>query len=249
MREFYTKIEEGRLIKIEIEMNAQEKAEEKMLYPWLYTVFIKLKNPLENGLADEDEEDILHECKERLVIKLQEKEKALYVGSKTTDGWYELYFYLQDPKGIENKTKDVLTLFDYKFESNAVKDKKWHLYEVTLFPTEKQMHHIQSRRIIQEMIEEGDDISESREVEHYIYFQTASLRQKFEEVIEEKSFINKGDFERDNNSEFEYGIAIASTQTLQEESINATTDLIMDLCQEYHGDYEGWSTSLAGEEN
>jgi regulator of RNase E activity RraB len=249
MREFYTQVEEGRLVKLEVELDAQEKIEEKMLYPWLYTVFIKLKNPLPNGLGDEDEEDFLYECKERLTIKLEEKEKAVYVGSKTTDGWYELYFYLQDPKGMENKTKDILSAFGYKYESNSVKDKKWNLYEVTLIPNIKQMHHIQSRHIIEEMLEEGDDLTQQREVEHYVLFQTASLRQKFEEVLEEKSLTCKGDFERDEVEDFIYGIAIATTQDLQEESINGATDMILDLCREYHGHYEGWSASLADEKD
>jgi regulator of RNase E activity RraB len=248
MRESYTKVEEGRLVKLEVEMDAQESIIDKMLYPWLYTVFIKLKSPLENGLADEDEEDLLFECKERLAIKLEEKEKAVYIGSKTTDGWYELYFYLQEPKGIETKTRDILNAFEYKYESNAVKDKKWNLYEVTLTPSEKELHHIQSRQIIEEMLEEGDDIKTAREVEHYIFFQTASLREKFEEIIEENTLINKGDFEREEGEEFLYGIAVARTQSLDEKSINSVTDKIMDLCKEYHGLYEGWSTSLAGDE-
>jgi regulator of RNase E activity RraB len=247
MREFYTQIEDNRLVKIEVELEAEENIMDMAIYPWLYTVFIKLKTPLENGLANEDEEDFLFECKDRLALKLEEKEKAVYVGLKITDGWFEIYFYLEDPKGVENKTKDLLNAFGYKYESNSVKDKKWNLYEVTLYPTAKQAHHIQSRQIIEEMVEEGDDITKAREVEHYILFQTASLREKFEEVLEEKSLTCKGDFEREEE-EYVHGVALSITQTLEEKSINETTDMLMDLCKEHHGHYEGWSTSLVDEQ-
>lgn len=244
MREYYTQVEEGASAKIEVELDAQSMIEDKILYPWLYTVFIKLKNPMQSGLADEDEEDLLAECKDRLAIKLQEKEQAVYVGSKIISGWYELYFYLQDPKGIENKTKEMLSAFGYKYESNAVKDKNWKLYEVNLYPNLLQSHHIQSRQIIEEIQEEGDDITKPREVEHYILFQTPSLREKFVHVLEEKGLTCKGDFERDDE-EFVYGVAVSVTQTIDEETMNKTTDMFMELCALHHGYYEGWSTSMA----
>jgi regulator of RNase E activity RraB len=247
MREFYTQIEDGSLVKIEVELEAEENIMDKAIYPWLYTVFIKLKSPLPNGLADEDEEDFLSECKDRLAIKLQEKEKAVYVGSKTRDGWYELYFYLEDPKGVENKTKDLLNAFGYKYESNAVKDRKWNIYEVSLCPNAKQAHHIQSHQIIEEMAEEGDDLSKPREVEHYILFEIASLREKFEELLVEKALTCKGDFEREDE-EYIYGLAVAIEHNLEAETINETTDMLMDLCKEHHGHYEGWSASLADEQ-
>ncbi len=256
MREFYTQVEDGRLVKIEVELEAEENIMDMAIYPWLYTVFIKLKSPLENGLADEDEEDFLLECKDRLALKLEEKEKAVYVGLKITDGWFEIYFYLEDPKGVENKTKDLMGAFGYKYESNSVKDKKWNLYEVNLYPSAKQAHHIQSKHIIQEIEEEGDDLTKPREVEHYILFQTASLREKFEEVLEDKTltsegdfaFTCKGDFERDEE-EYTYGVALGVVQTLEQEQINQITDILMDLCKEHHGHYEGWSTSLADEQH
>lgn len=248
MREFYTQVEDGDLVKIEVELEAQQMIDEVEFYPWLYTVFIKLKNPLPNGLADEDEEDFLFECKDRLAVKLEDKEKAVYVGSKTTSGWYELYFYLQDPKGIENQTKDILNAFDYKFESNAVKDRKWNLYETSLYPNLLQSHHIQSRQIIDELVEEGDDISKPREVEHYVLFQTASLREKFVASLQEHNLTCKDEFERDAE-EYEYGIIIPVVQAVDAETMNKTTDMFMELCTEGHGYYEGWSTSMSDEQN
>ena len=248
MREFYTQVEEGSLVKIEVELEAQEMIEDKILYPWLYTVFIKLKTPLENGLADEDEEDLLNECKERLSIKLQEKEQAIYVGSKTTSGWYEVYFYLQDPKGVENKTKDMLSAFEYKYESNAVKDKNWKLYEVSLRPTLAQSHQIQSRHIIEELSEEGDDLSQPREVEHYLLFQTASLREKFLEVLTEKSLTCKDIFESEDE-EFCFGVIVSITQAVDEATMHITTDMLLELCLIHHAQYEGWSTSMVDQES
>ena len=202
---------------------------------------------MQNGLAGEDEEDFLSECKDRLAIKLEENEKAIYVGSKTTSGWYELYFYLQDPKGIENKTKDIMNAFEYKFESNAVKDKKWNLYETNLYPNLVQSHHIQSRQIIEEIIEEGDDITKSREVEHYLLFQTPSLREKFLTVLEENSLTCKDEFERDED-EFVYGLIIPIVQSVDMETMNKMTDMFMDLCAKSHAYYEGWSTSMTDEQ-
>lgn len=234
MREFYTQVEDGHLVKIEVELQAEQNIMDMAIYPWLYTVFIKLKSPQANGLADEDEEDFLYECKDRLALKLEEKEKAVYVGSKITDGWFEIYFYLEDPKGVENKTKDLIGAFGYKYESNSVKDKKWNLYEVTLTPSAKQLHHIQSRQIIEELLEEDDNLTKPREVEHYILFQTASLREKFLEAFdtltpnEALSFTCKGDFEREEE-EYSYGVALGVVQTLEQEKMDTITDTLMDF--------------------
>ena len=247
MRELYTKIEAQIPVKIEVELEAQQMVEQINLYPWLYTVFIKLKDPLSDGLATEDEEEFLSECKERLALRLQENQESVYVGSKITDGWYELYFYLQDPKGIENKTKDILKAFEYPFESNAVKDKKWDLYETSLYPNIVQAHHIQTRQIIRELMEEGDDISVSREVEHYMLFQTPSLREKFLDALESYDLVSKMVFERDED-EFVYGVTIVSVQNLDAKQMDTFTDRLIELSEKYHAHYEGWSTSFLGEQ-
>ncbi len=41
---------------------------------------------------------------------------------------------------------------------------------------------------------------------------------------------------------------VAIVHNLETETINETTDMLMDLCKEHHGHYEGWSTSLVDEE-
>ena len=223
MREIFKRLENDTLFNIEIDIDAGGYKEG---CPWLFSVFVKY-----DGLDDSTEsyEEFL-ETKESLIIAIEYEDKAKYLGSRIVDGWSEFYFCASSSKELNSMVTAMLKNTGYVYESNIIKDKKWNFYETQLFPTELELIHIQSSKIIFLLEEEGEDLSISRDVEHYISFLTPTQKNRF---------INTLDID-----EFEHGVALVKKHAVSEEEVKKVIDELFLKVKEEQGFYEGWSTTL-----
>ncbi len=238
MREIFKKTVDGSLVNIEIDVDADEF---KSGRPWLFSVFVKYE-----GLDETKDgyEDFL-ETKESLIIALEHTNKANYVGSRIIDGWSEFYFHCEDSKDLNSIVAKILSSTGYVYESNVVRDTKWNFYETQLFPSELELHHIQSAKIIFLLEEEEDDLSVEREVEHYAVFDTATQKDRFVEHAKELGFAFKDDIATD---EYEHGVALVKIHMPREEEVKKVVEELFPEIKKEHGYYEGWSTTLVSEE-
>lgn len=236
MREIFKKIVDGDEVNIEFETDAPLYKKEN---PWLFSVFIKYA-----GLTEDGHEDFL-ESKESLIIALEHTNRAKYVGSRIVEGWHEFYFYSCDAKELNAIVAKMLSSTDYLYESNVVRDTKWNFYETQLFPTELEEHHIESEKIIFLLKEEEDDLTVEREVEHYAVFDTATQKERFIEDAKELGFAFKDDIATD---EYEHGVALVKFHMPREAEVQKVVEELFALIKKEHGYYEGWSTTLANEE-
>ncbi len=238
MREFFKKVVDNSEINIEFETDAPLYKKEN---PWLFSVFIKYAN------LDETEdryEDFL-DSKEALIIALEYTNKAKYIGSRIVDGWSEFYFCCSDAKELDSIVSKMLSSSNYVHESNVVRDTKWNFFETQLFPTELELHHIESAKIIFLLKEEEDDLSIEREVEHYAAFDTLTQKERFIANALKLGFAFKDDIATD---EYEHGVALVKIHTPKEEVVQKVVEELFQEIKKEHGSYEGWSTTLASEE-
>ncbi len=234
MRNIYKKLQDDVLYTIEYEEDALDyKAE----HPWLFSVFIKFDNFDD---AKDGYEEFL-ETKESLIIAIEYENTAKYVGTRVVEGWSEIYFYASDSKGFNTTVADILNPSKYVFESNIVKDAKWNFFETQLLPSELEHHHIISSQIIFLLEEEGDDLFNSREVEHYAVFDTQTQKDRFTELSRESGFEYKDDLSTD---EYAYGVAVVKSHNILEDEVKKVVEEIYELIKKEHGYYEGWSTTL-----
>ncbi len=237
MREVFSRVEEKSLINIEVDLDASDFKEEN---PWLLSVFIKY-----DGISQElDGYEEFLETKESLIIALEHNDSAVYVGGRVVDGWSELYFYAPESKELSSLVSKILTPTNYAYESNVVRDTKWNFYEVQLSPSELELHHIQSAKIIFLLEEEGDDLSIAREVEHYAVFDTSTQKERFIESALDIGFGFKDDIA---NDEYEHGVALTKIHMPREEELSKILEELYELIKKEHGFYEGWSTTLAND--
>jgi len=237
MREVFKRFEDKSVLNIEVDIDASEYKEEN---PWLFSVFVKYDSLDDN--KDGYEEFL--ETKESLIIALEHKVKARYVGSRIVDGWNEFYFYAKDSKKLDTIVAKILTPSSYTFESNVVKDAKWGFYENQLFPTELEFCHIQSSKIIFLLEEEGDNLSVPRDVEHYISFETPTQKNRFVNRLDIDGFAFKDDI---SSEDFEYGVALVKNHKVTEEEVEKVVNELFVHIKKEHGYYEGWSTVLVDE--
>jgi hypothetical protein len=235
MREVFKRVQDDEssyFIEIAIDANKY-----KVDYPWLFSVFVKYDAFDQNSQSYEE----FLETKESLIIGIEYEDKAKYLGMRVTDGWSEFYFCASDSKELNSMVTAMLKNTNYIYESNIIKDKKWNFYETQLFPTELELAHIQSDKIIFLLEEEGENLSIPRDVEHYVSFLTPTQKNRFINTLEIDGFSLKDEI---SSEDFEHGIALVKNHAVtQQEVYNVVNELFLKI-KENQGFYEGWSTTL-----
>jgi len=230
MREKFNRLEEGSEIFIEVDLNAYNNKNR-----WLFSVFVKYDSSSEENVGYEE----FLESKESLIISLSHSYDAVYVGNRVVDGWSELYFYTNISKGLE---KEVKKSFDgYMFESYVTKDSKWDFYRESLYPTNVELANIQSKSIIAELEDEGDDLEVEREVEYYISFETPTQKERFLAKLPFDGFVYKDEIESD---ECDNGIVLVKNHSINITLLQQNIASLFENIKEQNGVYEGWSTTF-----
>ena len=237
MRENFQRVEDGEVVHIEVNFEVEDFKE---MYPWLLSIFVKY-----DGLDESQEgyEEFL-ETKEALIIALEHNDRAVYVGGRIVDGWSEIYFYSYDSKRLDPTLKQILAPSNYVYESNIVRDTKWGFYEKQLLPTELEICHIESAKIIFLLQEENDDLTKEREVEHYLSFEMPTQKNRFINTLDLEGFTMKDEI---SSEEFEHGIVLVKTHTLLEDEVKENVTTLFNAVKKDGGFYEGWSTTLVDE--
>lgn len=237
MREVFQRVQDGESVNIEVDLDAMEYKSE---HPWLFSAFIKFDASDEGSQKYEE----FLETKESLIIALAYEDMAIYVGSRVVDGWSELYFYAPSSKELNSMVSAVLGSTEYIYESNVVRDTKWEFYLSQLSPSELEYHHIVSAKIIDQLQEEGDDLEISREVEHYISFETPTQKDRFLDHFNLDGFAYKDDIASDD---FEHGVAFVKKHPITNDEMKKVVEELYTEVKKERGFYEGWSTILVGE--
>jgi len=237
MREYFIRVEDGSEVNIEIDMSAFGYSSDN---PWLFSVFIKFD-------AHDDQingfEEFL-DMKESIIIALELQERAKFVGTRIVDGWSELYFYAKDSKELEALVTNILRGSNYIFESSVVRDAKWDFHHKNLAPSELELCHIESEKIIFMLEEEEDDLTVVRPVEHYISFEVPTQKNRFINTLNIEGFTLKDEISSD---EFEHGIALVKEHSVTSDVIKEEVSKLFEVIKKNQGYYEGWSTMLACE--
>lgn len=225
MIEKYINIDENFSVEVELDID-----EDVQTYPWLFSLFI--------------EKELDEATKEEIIGIVEKKPFVKYVGMRFIDGWSELYFYSMNSKNIQKEINPYLQEKSYKFEGGVVKDTKWEFYQGNLEPSELEYFMIESQKIVDMLVEEGDKVEIEREVEHYVMFDTQTQMQRFVDNITSIGFEFKDEI---SNEECEYGVAITKVHNLEYKTLSSTIDELNSFVKKEHGSYELWSTTLAEE--
>jgi len=227
--------EEGHVYRTEVDLSLSDEVPDDER-PWLLWLFVKVAN-------SEDVEFI--SFRNDLIETLDSQIEAVYAGTISKDGWCELYFYASTSKKFENITSEVMARHTkYPYERGSSKDTKWEMYQERLYPDSFEIIGMQSRHTLEALLEEGDDLSVPREVEHYFFFQTPTALQRFETSMLSQGFILKEHI-NDDESDYVYGVTLIKVESITPEQVNETTSMLYELVLQDHGHYEGWSTVLS----
>ena len=241
MIEYYITASDESSVKTELEMDYLDGAPQEER-PWLLWAFLKMDDVDEDGFATPAELQRVTSVTDTLKETLSNEIDAISVGQKYEDGWLELYFYAPTAKKFQSIVSKVLGS-GFITDTGSTKDAKWEHYLYTLYPSALMLQQVQSRHIMNELKEEGDDLTLQREVEHYMGFLTESQAKRVAEELYLHGFKEK---EISYNSSEEYGNTLIMTQehAIDSELLEELAFLLITTAEKEHGIYAGWSTGV-----
>ena len=234
--------EENRPVTIEANLDFDPPSEDTV---WMLWAFAPLKNAETSGGCSSAEWERLSAIASTLSDRLELRNGAVYAGMRLQDGWAEIYYYAAWSKGAEQQFRDVFKQHGYgQIEYGASRDAHQNFFHETLYPDAYELQQARSREIIAELAEAGDDPAASREVEHYLFFQTSTAMQRAGAALAEEGAVETG---LEGEGRFPHGLVLVLEHACTEAELADVTAPLIALAEKEHGFYMGWSTTLAAE--
>lgn len=208
-------------------------------------VSVKLNNPTDNGLTNNEESDILGNIEDELIKILPEKSN-IFMGRITNNGTRDFFFYTENKVEFENNAKKItLKFLRYTFDFGNKVDKNWQGY-LDIYPSEMDMQSISNRDVLEQLEKNGDKLEKPREVFHWIYFKNEKDRENYLNLVTKDNFqlVNK---EYNKKDEYKFFLQIKRVDKVGYEYIDDYTLYLWRIAKENNGEYDGWETSVEKE--
>jgi uncharacterized protein (TIGR01619 family) len=210
-----------------------------------YWITIPMINPRPDGLSSSEESEKLFEIEDGLLKALSGKINFKYVGRLTNHSKRFFYFYVSDTVLIDKLVSDYMVKYsDYNFELDYKEDKDWGIYLDFLYPSPKEYQSLMNRRVIDNLEKKGDNLTKSREVDHWIYFKTDKDRKLFLDKIESEGFTVVDKRHDKEWGEYSFSLQIKRIDNVDWSSVDDYVLYLWQIASETNGDYDGWETQI-----
>ena len=215
---------------------ALEDNEFKATYPIVGFVKVALKNPKENGLIDESEEDELSFLEDKLEASMIKFRIGKYAGRIITQGSVTFLYYLQFTYNWQDFLEYALAEFeDFEISAGFQDDSEWNFYHNLLYPNVDEWQIINNHKVCEKLKESGDDLQTPRAIEHRVVFDV-SVPKEFIEAIQNEGFRV---MEQEDKS-----VKFYRKDKPFYYDIDAVTLTLIALSKEHGGMYDGWECSV-----
>ena len=209
----------------------------------LYAVQIWMAEPAEHGMGSAEEAEVLYPVEDGI-------EKAAgtlgirSIGRLRNNGVWQITFMGPAALGerLESEVRQILEPTEHRFETVVQHDAEWGYYLEFLFPSPERLRWIRNRRVVDQLQDHGDHLSEPRRVEHWAYFQRPEERAAFVAEASEGGFTCE---ETEGGvGQLPLGVELHRVDPVDLEAIHKVVMLLDDLAAAHGGEYDGWGTSV-----
>jgi len=204
---------------------------------------LKYKSPHPNGLPTNEEFEAVKEIEDR-IESYSKGGGDWYVGRATVGG--HRIFHIYTSRDEESWKEFVSTLCiesGYDIKLSHTEDPKHLGYHNDLYPTKDDWQVIGDLRVIENLEENGDDGSESRKIDHFVYFPDKASSVEFVNWAEKDRFTEEPEYSHATDED-KYCVRLFHNGTLKLDDITSHTIALRRKAVEYGGDYDGWETPV-----
>ena len=215
-------------------------------YPKRLHLQILYKNANDNGFPTREEGEYVYSI-EDAVEEIVEQHGDMLVGVVKCDERAHIFAYAKNELGYNDEISVMMSenFPDYAYTLAVVEDEDWELYFQALYPDRYEYQSIMNRMLIENIKNNGDSMV-PRVLEHCLHFKIEENGEAFLAKVMEDGFIklsseNLTDNE-DIDKEYPYELVIGREDDF--EDIDEIVWYLMDLAEEFDGDYDGWGCHI-----
>lgn len=215
-------------------------------YPKRLELQILYKNADDNGFPTREEGEYVYSI-EDAVVKIIEQHGDMLAGVVRCDERVHIFAYVKNELGYYDEISEMMSenFPDYAYTLAVVEDQDWELYFKGLYPDRYEYQSIMNRWLIEDIKGNGDTIV-PRVLEHCLCFTTEENGEAFLAKVMEDGFTKLSSENQSNNEdidkEYPYLLVIGREDDL--ENIDEIVWYLMDLAEEFDGEYDGWGCHI-----
>ena len=215
-------------------------------YPNRLHLQILYKNANDSGFPTREEGEYVYAI-EDAVEEIVEQYGDMLAGIVKCDERVRIFAYTKNELGYYDEISAMMSekFPDYAYTLAVVEEPDWELYFQALYPDKYEYQSIMNMRLIENIKSDGDSMV-PRALEHCLHFKTeengeAFLAKVMEDGFNKLSSENQSDNE-DIDKEYPYLLVIGREDAF--EDIDEIVWYLMDLAEEFDGEYSGWGCSV-----
>ena len=215
-------------------------------YPNRLHLQILYKNADDNGFPTREEGEYVYRV-EDAVEEIIEQHGDMLVGVVKCDERAHIFAYAKNELGYYDEISEIMSenFPEYAYTLEVVEEPDWELYFQALYPDRYEYQSIMNMRLIENIKSDGDSMV-PRVLEHCLCFTTEENGEAFLAKVMEDGFIKLSSENRSNNEvidkEYPYLLVIGREEAF--ENIDGIVWYLMDLAEEFDGEYSGWGCSV-----
>ncbi|MFL9832328.1 DUF695 domain-containing protein [Flavobacterium sp. ST-87] len=204
---------------------------------------VTFSNCNKDGFPEKEEFSKLYEVSDEVETTISKITKTELAGTFTYQCERLNYYYINDTTQIRSKLTALYKnkYSNYKYYINIKPDKNWDAYLNFLYPNEEIQENMSNQKVIEQLKNGGDDLTKSRQVDHWIYFSNEKNRDLFEKRIAKNGFKIENK-EKIDDPDKPFKLHISRDDKVDSESISKITLELRKRAKELEGDYDGWET-------
>lgn len=173
-------------------------------------------------------------------IGSQLTESDYVVGVITYADSKSFYYYTKHEDLIFNKLNQLLSKYrNLKCKISTKDDPDWEFYSETLYPNLFEKQERMNMQVIEQLESHHDDLQQSREVAHWIYFPESENREDLKRHLDGSIYtIVQEEIVEESSSP--YLLVISQISSVDYATINKITRELLEKALEAGGTYDGW---------
>ena len=215
-------------------------------YPNRLHLQILYKNANDSGFPTREEGEYVYSI-EDAVEEIVEQHGDILAGVVKCDERVRIFAYTKNELGYYDAISKMMSekFPEYAYTLAVVEEPDWELYFQALYPDRYEYQSIMNMRLIENIKSDGDSMV-PRVLEHCLLFKTEENGEAFLAKVMEDSFIKLSSEDLSNNEdidkEYPYVLVIGREDAF--ENIDEIVWYLMDLVEEFNGEYSGWGCHI-----
>jgi regulator of RNase E activity RraB len=197
------------------------------------------------GNSSRGAQDLFYSLEDKLMKRMQDSKRAVYVGRISVQNKMELYFYAHEAEDWEAKLSEIMVDFpSFRYYTSVKEDAEWSFYLEDMYPQPLEEQWMRNAKISYALNRHGDMADIVREVEHWLHFDNKISMDAVKGKVRLLGYnIINADIDTTKTLN-PYVLQLRKKHALDLATVNQVTKELFTLALEAGGTYDGWGTRL-----